>query len=201
MNISPKNNPIEFNQFLFELVNLDLFKYKFLNIYISSVQKGDKVIYDDSVLNLQEKGWILILHGEQLFVYGENWTEKQFLEIASDFDFNKKRNYLVSGDSELIYSLISFNKLSNHRTEKERIFYRATQIMKTPLQGESISLGKLNELKELAEMLHEYPKEEYNGQSNKTIEETTRRIQNLIVSEEIYVLKNSNGEIASVISI
>lgn len=197
MNISPKNNPLEFNQFLSEQVNLDLFKYKFLTIYISSVLKGEKVIYDDSVLNLQEEGWILILHGEAILVYGENWTEKQFIEIASDFDFNKRRDYLVSGDSELIYSLISFNKLSNHRTEKERIFYRATQIKKILLQGESISLGKLNELNELAEMLQEYYNEEYNGQNNNTIEETTRRIQKLIVSEEIYVLKDSNGEIAS----
>ncbi len=197
MNILPKNNPNEFNKFLFDQVNLDLYKYKFLKNYISSVQKGEKVLYDASVLNLQEKGWILILHGEELLVYGENWTEEQFREIASDLDFNKYRNYLVSGDSELIHSLISFNKLSNQHIEKERIFYRATQIKEIPLYRESISLGNLNELNELAEMLQEYYREEYNGHNNKKIEETTSRMKKLIDFEEIYVIKNSNGEITS----
>ncbi len=46
-------------------------------------------------------------------------------------------------------------------------------------------------------MLQEYYKEEYHGQNNKTIEEAKRRIKILIDSEEIYVLKDSNGEIAS----
>lgn len=196
MNILPKNNPVKFNKFLFEQLRLDMFKHKFLSLYISSVKKGDKVLYDASVLNLQEDSWILILHGEALLIYGENWKEKQFQEISSDFDFNKYRNYLVSGDSALIRSLINFNKLSNHWTEKERVFYRATQIKKIPLQGESISLGKINELNELAVMLQEYYKEEYGGQNNKSIEETTRRIQNLIDSKKIYLLKDTNGEIA-----
>lgn len=197
MNILPKYNPNEFNRFLIEEIDLSLYKYKFLRNYISSVQKGDKVLYDVSILNLQEKGWILILHGEELLVYGENWTEKQFQEIASDFDFNKYRNYLVSGDSKLIHSMISFNKLSNPQTEKERIFYRASKIKEILLQRESISLGEMDELNELASMLQEYYKEEYNGQNNKTIEDTTTRMHNLIESEEIYVLKDSNGEITS----
>lgn len=197
MNITPKNNSREFNQFLFNYVNLDLYKYKFLRFYISSVKIRKQVLYDSSVLNIQETGWILILHSDQLLVYGENWTEKQFIEIASDFDFNNYKNFLVSGDSKLLHSLIRFNNLSNHQTEKERVFYKATKIKKIPLDNDVISLGKPNEINVLALMLQEYYNQEYNGENNKKIEETTRRVESLINSEEIYVLKDSNGEIAS----
>jgi hypothetical protein len=81
MNITPKENPEEFNRFLFEKVGVELFQNKFLLDYLKKVQSGEQRLYDASLLNTNNDSWILILHGKMLLVYGENWKTEQFSEI------------------------------------------------------------------------------------------------------------------------
>jgi hypothetical protein len=77
MNITPKNNIEQFNQFLFNEIDLSLYKYKFLNDYVQKAKNGLAPLYELSIINKIANGWILILHGDILLIYGENWKENQ----------------------------------------------------------------------------------------------------------------------------
>jgi hypothetical protein len=197
MNITPKENPEEFNRFLFEKVGVELFQNKFLLDYLKKVQSGEQRLYDASLLNTNNDSWILILHGKMLLVYGENWKTEQFSEINEIFNLNAYTNYLLTGNSELIYGLIKFYKIENHTIQKERIFYKTKNIKNFDIKNVSIALGKMKNAKELSEMLQNYYHDEYNGQNDKPIEEMFKRIFDLVQTNSIYVLKNSNDEICS----
>jgi hypothetical protein len=197
MNITPKDNPEEFNRFLLEKVGMKLFENKFLSDYIEKARSGELRLYDASLLNISGKSWILILHGEVLLVYGKNWKVEQFSEIKEIFELNSYTNYSLTGNSELIYDLIDFFKVDNHTIEKERIFYRTKRIIDFDSKGVTIELGQMPDATELSEMLQKYYHEEYNGQNDKPIDEMFRRIFGLIQTNSIYVLKNNTGEICS----
>jgi hypothetical protein len=198
MNLTPKNNIEEFNQFLFEQIDLNIYQHKFLNDYVDKAIKGLKPLYELSVLNTsQNNGWILILHGEMLLVYGENWNEIQIKEINEVFDLNKYTNYTLAGDNELIDKLIEFYKPINFEVEKRRILYHTNEITNFDSEGFKIRLGSFDELNELAVMLQEYYHEEYDGLNDKTIKEMRQRIISVIQAEKIYVLLDMNETLLS----
>ncbi len=188
MLLTPKNNPNEFNRFLFKEIDLGLYQYKFLHDYIDKATKGLMPIYDLSFLSICPTGWILILHGETLLIYGEAWNESQFQEISEGFDLNKYTNYTLSGDNKLIDKLVWFFKPKNFEIEKRRLLYHANEIKNFNTENLKIRLGSFKELNELAVMLQEYYREEYNGLNDKTIEEMRQRIFSVIQTKKIYVL-------------
>ncbi len=197
MNITPKKNPEEFNRFLFEKVGINKFQNKFLLDYLEKVQNGEKRLYDASLINAKDESWILILHGEMLLIYGENWQIEQLTEIKEIFDLNEYTNYLLTGNSVLIYEMIDFFKVNNFNIKKERIFYRSENINNFELNEISIELGEMVDATELSVMLQQYYHEEYNGQNDKEISEMFRRIFNQVQTNSIYVLRNANSQICS----
>lgn len=197
MNLTPKNNFAEFTRFLFKEVNLDIYKHKFLKDYVGKVTQGRLPLYESSVINTSPNGWIMILHGEVLLVYGESWNDNQIQDLSEIFDLNNYTNYSLAGDSVLIDKLLEFYKPKNFEIEKRRIFYRASEIVNFNADNLQIRLGSLNQLDELAKMLQEYYHEEYDGLNDKTIEEMQYRIFSVIQTKKIHVLHNQNGNILS----
>lgn len=197
MNLTPKNNLNEFNRFLFKEIDLSLYQYKFLKDYLDNAARGQKPIYNSSVINTSPNGWILILHGETLLIYGKNWTERQFQEINEIFNLNNYTNYLLSGDSDLIEALIKFYQPKNIEVQKRRLFYRSDKINIFNTKDFKIRAGSLDELSELSTMLKEYYHEEYNGFNDKTIEEMQKRILSVILTKKIYILLDSDETLLS----
>lgn len=195
MNITLKNNPKEFNNFLFEKIGIDRYEYKFLKEYIKTVQNGIRKLYDDSIINTTENGWILILHGDVLLVFGNNWNKTQFLEIKDLFDLNKFPNYLVNGESTLVNELINFFNIKKHSIYKERVFYQSNKIETFIREGVMIELGKMNDHDKLSKMLQQYYHEEYKGKNDKSLKEMQQRMFYLIQSSTIYTLKNTLGQL------
>jgi predicted GNAT family acetyltransferase len=195
MNLTPKNNPREFNRFLFKGIDLNIYQHKFLKDYVDKAVQGTAPLYDMSVINTSATGWIMILHGDLLLVYGDNWDENQIQEISQIFDLNKFTNFTLAGDSFLINKLLEFYQPKNFEIEKRRILYKTTEIKKFEPNDLLIRLGSLNQLSELASMLQEYYHEEYNGLNEKTIEEMQSRIYSVIQKEKIYVLLDNNKTI------
>jgi predicted GNAT family acetyltransferase len=201
VNLTPKHNPADFNRFLFEEIDLNLYQHKFLNDFVDKAKNGQVSFSDLSVINTTDKGWILIIHSEMLLIYGNNWSVEQFQEISEMFDLNKFTNYTLSGDDELIDQLILFYKPKNFEIEKRRLLYQTTKINVFKNENLRIRLGSLNELDELAGMLQTYYHEEYNGLNDKEIEEMKERMFSFIQTEKIYLLLNINDDILSFCSI
>ncbi len=197
MNLTPKNNPAEFNQFLLNEIDLKIYQHKFLKDYVDKAIQGIASLYDQSVINKSQDGWIIILHGDILLVYGDNWAENQIQEISEIFDLNKYTNYTLAGEQLLIENLIKFYKPNNYEIEKIRFLYKATEIKKFNSNELQIKLGSLNQLNELAEMLQDYYNEEYNGLNDKSIAEMQERVFSLIQTEKIYVLIDNSENILS----
>lgn len=197
MNLTPKSNAAEFNRFLLEEIDLDIYQHKFLKDYVDKAVQGKVPLYDMSVINTSPTGWIMILHGDLLLVYGHNWTENQIQDINEIFDLNKYTNYTLAGDRTVIEKLIEFYKPQNYKIEKRRILYKATEIINFNSNSLQIRHGTINHLHELARMLQEYYHEEYNGFNDKTIEDMQKRILSVIQTKKIYVLHDSNETILS----
>ncbi len=197
MNLTPKNYPTKFEQFIFNEIDPNLYKYKFLSLYIDKALKGQKPIYNSSVLNTKDKSWILILHGEMLAIYGYKWSIDQFKEISEIFDLNTFTNYTLAGETELIDELIKFYNPKNFKIEKRRLFYRTTKIIDFHNSELEIKLGSIHDLGELAVMLQDYYHEEYNGLNEKKIEEMEQKILSLIQTEKIYILIDKTGVLLS----
>lgn len=197
MIITPQNNVSEFNKFIFEKIDLKKYQHKFLNDYVNQALKGLVPVGELSVLSISTDGWILILHGEMLLIYGENWNEIQIEEINEVFDLNKYTNYLLTGEDALITKFIEFYKLNNINIEKRRLLYRSNEIKNHNNENLIIRIGSFNELEELAVMLQEYYHEEYNGLNEKTIEEMRQRIVSVIQTQKIYILLDKNKNLLS----
>jgi hypothetical protein len=164
--------------------------------YLQAAITGTKKLYDKTILNIApDGGWILILHGEALFIYGENWNTDQFDEIRKIIDLNQFNNYTIIGNTELIDSLLKFYKVTNICVTKDRIFYRTSMIAKFENQSLKIAIGNISELNELSSMLQQYYHEEYKGENDKSIEEMQRRTLQVINARKIVVLKNTNDQI------
>lgn len=201
MNITPNDNPEEFNKILFQEIGINLFRHKYLKDYLDGVQSGSKKLYDASFINTTEKGWILILHGEILLIYGHNWNKSQFSEIKEIFDLNQYTNYVAGGDAKLINELIEFFQVDKHTLRKERIFYKSEKIKDFDNNDFKIELGKMDDINELAVMLKQYYHEEYNGENDKSLAEMQQRMLYLIQSAKIYTLKNNSNDLLSFCSI
>lgn len=197
MNITPKNNRDLFNQFLFNEIDLELYKHKFLNDYVQKAKTGSAPLYDLSVINKTPNDWILILHGDILLIYGDNWHENQFEEIKEVFDLNKYTNFSLCGDNKLIEKLIEFYKPKNFEIEKRRTYYITNEIINFQAESLKIKNASLDNLNELSIMLQEYYHEEYNGLNDKTIEEMQRRITLVINARKIFVLFDEEENILS----
>lgn len=197
MNITPKDNADEFNKFLFEKVDIYLYKYKILKDYIEKAKNGEVEFYNFSVINIFEESWILIIHSDVLLVYGENWEVSQFEEIKKVIDLRVFKNYLIMGDSELIYALISFFDIQNFSIQKERIYYVSKKIVECKNNQHNIDNGSIDELDELAVMLQQYYHEEYKGLNDKTMIEMKQKIFQVLLTRSIYVLRDQNNKILS----
>jgi len=197
MNLTPQNNPKEFENFLFQKINLKLFHYKFLFDYIEAALTGQKKLYDKSVINISDKGWIVILHGEILLIYGENWNSDQFIEISEIVDLNHFKNFSIIGDSKLTNSLLAFYKIDRVEILKERVLYQTQVINEVTVNNFEIVPGDIAHQDELAEMLQNYYHEEYNGKNDKSIEDMQMRIIQVIATGKIFVLKNKQNQILS----
>jgi hypothetical protein len=197
MNLTPLNNRNEFEQFLFSKIDLTLYIHKYLRSYIEKVLNGQKPLYDVSLINKTQLGWILILYGDILLVYGENWTVDQFNEISEIFDLNRFSNYTLAGETELIDKLINFYNPKNFTTLKRRLFYQTTKVHEYDNPQIEVKLGTMSNLGELAVMLQDYYHEEYNGLNDKKIAEMEERIFSLIQTEKVYALFDRFGILLS----
>lgn len=197
MNLNPIENSKEVDEFILSIVDNNLYEHKMLIEYLKQVFQGSKYLYETSLLNISDGGWILILHGEDLLIYGKNWVKKQLEEIIVIIDFKRFKNYGVFGNSELITELLALSIGDDYELEKERVYYKASKINKFDLNYLKIELGNKYDSIELSKMLNHYYQEEYNGLNDKTIEETKERIDSLISSGRIYVLKNTENVILS----
>jgi hypothetical protein len=168
-----------------------------LKAFLEKIRKGQSYLYDSSIINTLNKGWILILHGEILSAYGDNWTIEHLCAIKDAFDLNNYTNYIISGDEKLINELINFYRIDNFKIEKRRLFYHTNEINDFCNDDLKIRLGKLNDLDEVALMLQQYYYEEYNGLNDKTIEEMRGRSLSSIQNERIYILLDQNELILS----
>lgn len=92
MNITPKHNTDEFNKFLFQKIDLGLYCYKYLKSYIDKVVSGQLPMSDLSIINTLDGGWILILHGEVLHIYGDNWQPAGIGINANRPEYSRYKN-------------------------------------------------------------------------------------------------------------
>jgi hypothetical protein len=197
MNFTPKDNPKEFEEYLFKEIDITIFKHKFLNDYVQRAMTREAKLYDKSVINKTESGWILILHSDVLLIYGENWEISQFEELKKVIDLKLFKNYLLTGNSELILALIAFFDIQNFTILKERIFHKSKKIVQFKNSKLKIEYGTQKDLLELAGMLQQYYHEEYKGLNDKTIFEMQERIFQVILTRSIYILKDQKNNILS----
>lgn len=197
MNILLLNNPRKFEEFLYKKIDLNLYEHKFLNIYLKAVKRGGREISNNSLINYTEDGWILILLGELLMVYGRNWSLNQINEITRNFDLNKFESLTINGNTQLINELLIAYNIENYSTEKDRILYKTRTVKKYNYENFKIELGCITDLNELASMMQQYFHEEYKGQNDKSINQMQNKILQRIDTKSIYVLKNLNDNILS----
>ncbi len=197
MNLTAKHNYNEFIQFLLGEIDLDAYKYKFLNDTVEKITTFKKPLYNLSFISITCDGWVLFLHSDTLMIYGENWNTLQLQEMGELFDINKYSKYTVSGDEELINELFAMYQPNNFEVDKRRLFYKAHEINLFNGADLKIKQGTADQLEELAIMLQQYYHEEYNGQNDKTIEEMRERMLHMIQSEKIFVLLNADNIILS----
>lgn len=196
MNITLKQDPQKFSEFI-ENQDFDLYKYTFLKGFVAQVDMGQNQIFGTSLVNFSGDGWILVLHGDYLAVYGENWSPNQFEEIEKVLNLKKIANYSLAGDNDLIEAMRAYYKIDHYRIEKGRIFYQATGIVNFHSESLKIEIGKLADVPVLSEMLQQYYHEEYDGANDKTIEEMKSRVISYVQSKKIYVLKDDSNDILS----
>lgn len=192
MKITIKEQP-EFQQIFNQYVELNNFEYKFLKHYLDQVIESEKIIYETSYLYFNEDSWILLLHGEMLYIYGEKWNDELINEFSKSIDLSQFTNFEVVGNSALIQNLIERFKIKNRKIIKERTFYKTSTINDVKInENYKIRNAKIEEENEIALMLQKYYEEEYNGQNNKTIEEMKAKAKQLINFNNIYLLLDNN---------
>jgi len=207
MNYIAGNNPSFFRDFIDQnIADKSLYQYNFLQNQLESVLDGHEQIYSDSLVNVNPDDgskWIIIVNTDRLVsVYGSNWDESQVDEILTAFDFTAKEHSLISGTSRLVLELLDKAKLKDCEIGKRRFFYRSSSIKKINYQVYNIEIPGFEKVSELAKMLQLYYHEEYKGANDKSIEDMYMRINELILSNQIFVIKETeNGNIISFCSI
>jgi GNAT superfamily N-acetyltransferase len=197
MNIDPITDPEGFENFLFESIDLNSYKYKYLNDFVNKVLSGEFILYESSLINIGANGWIIVLHSEALLVYGENWKNEQINEISEKLDLNVYTNYTLTGDHELIDQILQHYQIENNSVLKRRLFYRTEHLVPHTNSNVIIRPAQNLELEELSIMLQQYYHEEYNGLNDKTLEEMRGRMSLMINNEMVYILISEDGQLAS----
>lgn len=157
--------------------------------------KKNHDLYDTSLANISDLGWILILHSNMLLVYGKDWDENQFHEISQLFNLNKLTNFIIIGEANLIERLFEFYNISNSLIIKRRVFYIARVVKEIDSDSLMIEFGEKSEINELAPLLQKYYQEEYSGQNDKEFNKCYDLISVLVSDREIFVLKGKGGSI------
>lgn len=195
MNLTPQNNPTEFEQFLFKKIDVNLYHHKFILDYLEDAAAGEKKLYDKSVINVTEEGWILILHGEVLLIYGQNWRSEQFDEISEIIDLKQFTNFSLIGNTELVKSLLAYYKIDDIIVYKERILYKTQTIKNFHDDNLNFVHGHFENIEEIAVMLQQYYHEEYKGENDKSIEDMRIRVLQVIATGKLFLMKNNNSRI------
>ena len=191
-------NQEEFQDKAFSILRSTEYKFKYLRHELGQISRGIKHLFDDSLVNISDDSWILIIHtDDQILIYGENWTDENLTEISEAFNFSRVSDITVSGDLRIIDRLTTFNTFTNITKTRDRSFYKSSAITRFEAPNLTIELAEDNDIDELAEMLRQYYHEEYNGENDKTIEEMTERVSACIRNQQMYVLKNQTLEILS----
>lgn len=197
MNIIIKDEPIQFNSYFKENIKPLLFENKYFRELTNNIYRNSIPIYDSSIINYTDTGWILIIHSDTIYIYGNNWTASQFREIYELFDLKSYGNYTISGDYDLISEIIESYEQKPLEIRKQRLLYKTTAVKNYNHEDVSIRLGNIDDLDELATMLQSYYHEEYEGTNDKTIDEARSRTLSLIQTNAIYVLENKHQLIIS----
>lgn len=192
MKITISDQP-KFDNVISRYINFDDYQYKFFQDFIENVVPKNYTVYSTSFLFYQEDSWIVIIHSDALYIYGNNWTEELLREFSENIDLMEFTDCALVGTSKLIFRLLIFFNIQNYKIIRERLFYESTFLLESALtEFVTIRNGSIDEIDELAVMLQNYYEEEYGGEKNKDIAEMHMRIRSLINNGNIFVLCTEN---------
>lgn len=185
-----------FFKILGNLIGENKFEYKFLYKNLLEILNGNQPIKSLILNEINHEKWILVIHTNDLLIYGENWTSDQVKEISEAIPFKNFKNYHFSGGKKLIEDLLIFNNIHGYETFKSRFFYRCKNLNQFENKIAQIDYGTIEDVPELALMLKNYYTEEYKGRNEEEIVEMTAQILEYIENNSIYVLKKEDIVIA-----
>jgi hypothetical protein len=199
MNYTALKESTIFKEFLDNNISdKNLYQYTYLQNQLESVISGFQNIYSDSLVNIDNQNsnsWILIVNTDSFVsVYGKNWTQSQIIEILQDFDFTDESHSFVMGDKNLILEILGKSEISDFIIGKERNFYRTKKVKSFEFGNYEIKKPSFDNVAELASMLQIYYHEEYKGENDKTIEDMYLRINDLILSDEIFIITDASNK-------
>lgn len=197
MNRSLQNTSQDlFFEILRKLIGENKFEYKFLYANLVEIFNGNKAVESFVINEINNEKWILVIHTNDLLIYGENWNSEQVKEISDAIPFNNFRNFHFSGTKKLIEDLLIYNEIQEFEIFKNRYFYRCNNLNSFDSKIVYLQRATNKDIPELALMLKNYYSEEYNGKNEKKITEMTEKISEYIENDSIYVLKKDEIIIA-----
>ncbi|AYZ12739.1 hypothetical protein EGY05_12770 [Chryseobacterium arthrosphaerae] len=199
MNYTANDNPVFFKKFLGQnIADKSLYQYTYLQNQLEEVLNGNQNIYSDSLVNVNENDptkWILIINTDSFVsFYGSNWSTEQIKEVLQTFDFRTEDHSFICGTEKLILEVLLAARIKEYEIGKRRIFYKTSLIKKFNYSDYNIQRPDFNIVSELARMLQMYYHEEYQGKNDKTIEDMYMRINDLILSNEIFIIKDPSDQ-------
>ena len=126
--------------------------------------------------------------------YGKNWTQSQITEVREDFDFTDEAHSFVMGEKKLLLEIMANSNISNFKIGKERIFYRTKKVKSFEFDNYEIRKPTFDNVAELASMLQMYYHEEYKAENDKAIQDMYLRINDLILSDEIFIINDNTNK-------
>ncbi|MBP2615822.1 GNAT family N-acetyltransferase [Chryseobacterium jejuense] len=195
MNYIANDNPSFFRDFLNQnFADKSLYQYTYLQNQLESVLNGYEQIYSDSLVNVDNNDpskWIIIVNTDRLVsIYGSNWDANQINEILVAFDFDIENHSFISGTSKLILEILDKAKIKDYQIGKKRSFYKSSSVKEFDYSTYNIQRPGFERVPELAKMLQMYYHEEYKGNNDKTIQDMYMRINDLILSDEIFTIND-----------
>lgn len=199
MNYTALKEPAIFKKFLDDNISdKNLYEFTYLQNQLESVLSGYQNIYSDSLVNIDNQNsesWILIVNTDSFVsVYGKNWTNFQIGEIIQDFDFKDESHSFVMGEKHLLLEILAQCGINNYHIGKDRNFYRARNVKTFEFDNYDIKEPTFDNVAELASMLQMYYYEEYKGANDKTLADMYLRINDLILSNEIFIITDANNQ-------
>ncbi len=194
---------VKFLSFLKNRVQISRYEYKYLRSYLTLFENGEVDFESKMFFNQSENGWVLFLFfadeifANNIIVYGENWHKIKLKEIKQSVDLSKFRTARITGNAELIMTLLYSDKVEGYSPIKERVFYRTNSVEPFELLNARIAVPNEEDASELSVMMKQYYHEEYNGKNDKRISDMNLIIAEHIKDNSILVLKNQNQELIS----